>query len=115
MSFERYAMPMGSPRSSLSAERVSRMGTIRPDLSCRNSSTFRTCSPLRHCCRKAAALRQQCRMGEHVRNVELFRQDKSGRIVPILLTLSALSDERGEPIGIAYLSKDIQKQKEAEK
>ena len=64
---------------------------------------------------QAEALRSKCRDRENVRNVELVRRDRSGRIVPILLTLSVLLDENGEPIGIARLSKDIQQQKDAER
>ncbi|MFO0789137.1 MAG: chemotaxis protein CheB [Pirellulales bacterium] len=64
---------------------------------------------------KAEALRQRCRQGEHVRNVELVRQDRAGHTAPILLTLSVLQDENGAPIGIASLSKDIEEQKNAER
>ena len=67
------------------------------------------------CVAQANALRQRCRRGEHVRNVELVRQDRSGRTIPILLTLSVLQDESGNPVGIASLSKDIQQQKDAER
>jgi two-component system CheB/CheR fusion protein len=44
-----------------------------------------------------------------------MRVDRQGRVVPILLTLSMLTDEGGNPIGIASISKDIQKQKDAER
>lgn len=64
---------------------------------------------------EAKALREKCRSGEHVRNVELARKDRQGKVVPILLTLSALSDESGKIVGIASLSKDIEMQKDAER
>lgn len=67
------------------------------------------------CVAQAESLRQRRRRGEHVRNVELVRQDRAGNIVPILVTLSTMLDERGEPVGIASLSKDIQHQKDAER
>jgi two-component system CheB/CheR fusion protein len=67
------------------------------------------------CVAQATALRARVREGQHVRNVELMRQDRSGRVVPILLTLSVLQDEQGTPIGVASLSKDIERQKAAER
>jgi len=60
-------------------------------------------------------LRERCRNAEHVRNVETQRQDRRGKRHTILLTLSLLTDEDGEPIGIATLSKDIDVQKQAER
>jgi two-component system CheB/CheR fusion protein len=64
---------------------------------------------------EVTALRQRCRNAEHVRNVEGLRRDKAGRLHPILTTLSLLSDEEGKPIGIANISKDIERQKNAER
>jgi len=64
---------------------------------------------------QAESLRQRCRQGENIRNVELARQDRAGNVVPILVTLSAIQDENGEPVGIATISKDIQAQKDAER
>lgn len=61
------------------------------------------------------SLREKCRNGQSVRNVELARKDRTGRIVPTLQTFSVLLDESGKPIGIASLSKDIQQQKDAER
>jgi two-component system CheB/CheR fusion protein len=67
------------------------------------------------CAADAVALRERCKNFDHVRNVEFMRVDHHGRVIPILLTLSVLTDENGRPIGIASLSKDIQKQKDAER
>lgn len=63
----------------------------------------------------AESLRQRCRSGEPVRNVELVRQDRAGNDIPVLMTLSVLQNEQGRPIGIASLSKDILEQKKAER
>lgn len=60
-------------------------------------------------------LRERCKNAEHVRNVETQRRDRLGKRHTILLTLSLLTNEHGEPIGIATLSKDIDIQKQAEK
>jgi two-component system CheB/CheR fusion protein len=60
-------------------------------------------------------LRERCRNREPVRNIETVRVHRSGRACPTLLTLSALLDEHSLPIGIASISKDIEKQKDAER
>ena len=57
---------------------------------------------------------RRCRSGEEVRNVESSRQTKNGKIVHVLLTLSLLTDEQGNPIGIASMAKDISELKQAE-
>ncbi|MGD9636150.1 MAG: CheR family methyltransferase, partial [Pirellulales bacterium] len=64
---------------------------------------------------ESAEFRERCRNLEHLRSVEAVRHDRQGRQLPILLTLSLLTDEAGEPSGIATLSKDITRQKNAEK
>jgi PAS domain S-box-containing protein len=56
-------------------------------------------------------LLRRCREGEAVRNVESLRQTKSGQRIPVLLTLSLLTDENGEQIGIASIAKDLSEQK----
>ena len=61
------------------------------------------------------ALRQRCRNAEHVRNVEVLRQSKSGEKSPVLLTLSLLTDESGRPSAIATIAKDIRAQKQSER
>lgn len=59
-------------------------------------------------------LRRRCRDKEPLRNVEAVRQTRDGRKHPVLLTLSLISGEQGEPIGIATIAKDITKRKAAE-
>jgi len=56
-------------------------------------------------------LLERCRRGRSVRNAESLRQTKAGERVPILLTLSLLSDEMGAPVTIASIAKDLSQQK----
>jgi PAS domain S-box-containing protein len=56
-------------------------------------------------------LTERCRWGERLRNVEGVRQTKSGELVPVLLTLSLLTDEDGRAVGIATIAKDLTEQK----
>jgi len=64
--------------------------------------------------KNAERLRARCRNAEHVRNVESVRETKSGKVRPVLLTLSLLSDENGTPTSIATIAKDITARKKAE-
>jgi PAS domain S-box-containing protein len=57
---------------------------------------------------------EQCKKGEEIRNVETLRWNKSGEIRIILNTLSLLTNETGEPVGIASIAKDITERKRAE-
>ena len=50
---------------------------------------------------------QRCLNGEAVRNVELELPDKRGESVPILATVSLLTGESGEPLGIAQIVTNI--------
>jgi two-component system CheB/CheR fusion protein len=59
-------------------------------------------------------LRERCLLREHIRNVETARMTKDGRRVPVLLTLSLITDEAREPAGIATIAKDVSKLKWAE-
>lgn len=61
------------------------------------------------------ALRDRCRTGDSVRNVESLRCDRAGTASPVLLTLSLLYDEAGEAAAIASIAKDITTQKTAER
>ena len=63
---------------------------------------------------RARALRQRCRNAEHVRNVDTVRCTRSGECVPVMLTLSLLSDEAGEPFAVATMARDISARKQAE-
>jgi two-component system CheB/CheR fusion protein len=66
------------------------------------------------CQEQFEALREQSRRTDSVRNAELARRDRAGNTSPVLLTLSRLIDESGQPIAIAVNSKDITLQKQAE-
>ena len=59
-------------------------------------------------------LRIQCQRGEVVRNVSSVRQAKSGRDIPVLVSLSLLTDEGGYPIGLVTFTKDISEIKQVE-
>jgi PAS domain S-box-containing protein len=63
---------------------------------------------------QAIELLDRCNRGEEVRNVEGLRRDKQGKVIPVLVTLSLLRGETGQPIGIASLAKDISEQKAGE-
>ena len=59
-------------------------------------------------------LRKQCQEGHLVRSVSSLRQTKSGTIMPVLISLSLLTEEGGQPTGVATFTKDISELKEAE-
>ena len=61
------------------------------------------------------ALRERCRTEDSIRNVESLRCDRAGNVSPVLLTLSLLYDEAGDPAAIASIAKDITTQKAAER
>ena len=50
---------------------------------------------------------QRCLNGEAVRNVEFEVPDKCGEMIPVLTTVSLLTGESGEPLGIAQIVKNI--------
>jgi PAS domain S-box-containing protein len=60
---------------------------------------------------KQLKLLARCRRGGSVRNVEGWRQTKAGERIPVLLTLSRLTDEKGEAVAIASIAKDLSEQK----
>ena len=62
---------------------------------------------------QADELLELCKTGREVRNIEGLRCDKSGRVFPVLLTLSLLTGEDGIPIGIVSIAKDITELKQA--
>jgi len=63
---------------------------------------------------QADELLARCKAGEQVRNVEDIRTTRSGEVVPVLLTLSALTDESGQVLGVVSLAKDITENKRTE-
>ena len=63
---------------------------------------------------QAEALLHQCLEGREVRNVEGLRWNKDGKIIPVLITLSQLTDAAGKPVAVSSSVKDISDLKEAE-
>ncbi len=57
----------------------------------------------------------RCINGEVIQNFEWMRARKDGEVIPTLLTISLLKDEKGAPMGIATMSKDISPLKKVEK
>ena len=56
---------------------------------------------------QAESLLQRCLAGEDVRNIEGLRVSRDGTIIDVLLTLSLLRDDSGEPVAVASIAKDI--------
>ena len=56
----------------------------------------------------------QIRSGEVAESLETQRQTKDGRILDVWLTLTALTDETGEPTTVATTERDITERKRAE-
>jgi len=56
-----------------------------------------------------------CIQGKLIRDMESFRRKKDGDEIPVLMTLSLLTDEANKPFGIAFLASNITKQKNIEK
>lgn len=59
-------------------------------------------------------LHERCKRGERVENVEAVHRKKSGEIIPVLLSLSLLTDKKGEPVGIASITKNLSDLKRTE-
>ena len=64
--------------------------------------------------KQADSLLAQCKAGGDVRNIEGLRWNKEGTIIPVLLTLSLLKNDKDEVVGIATFAKDISARKLAE-
>lgn len=62
----------------------------------------------------ARELRQRCLEKQAVRNVETSTMTKDGAVVPVLLTLSLVTEEGGKAVAIANISKDITDRRRAE-
>jgi PAS domain S-box-containing protein len=60
------------------------------------------------------ALFTRCRAGEIVRNIETVHCTKTGEHVPVLLTLSVLTDDTATPMAVATLAKHITELKRVE-
>jgi PAS domain S-box-containing protein len=63
---------------------------------------------------QALELLARCKSDQEVRNIEGIRRTRSNLEIPVLVTLSLLRGEDGEPAAIASLAKDISDQKAAE-
>jgi PAS domain S-box-containing protein len=60
-------------------------------------------------------LLSQIRQGRHVEHFETVRLCKDGTLVDVSLTISAIRNSQGEPIGAAVIARDIAEKKELEK
>ena len=69
-------------------------------------------SPIRH--QLVDELHERCKRGEKVENVESVHRKKSEDVMPVLVSLSLLTDRRGEPVGIATIVKDLSDLKRTE-
>ncbi len=56
-----------------------------------------------------------CIEGKLVRDVECLRKKKDGNEIPVLMTLSLLTDEENKPFGIASIASNLTEQKNIEK
>jgi PAS domain S-box-containing protein len=64
---------------------------------------------------KMNELIKRCVEGQLVRDVEGLRRKKDGHEVPVLMTLSLLTDHDNTPFGIASIDSNISAQKNIEK
>ncbi len=62
----------------------------------------------------ADELHDRCKRGEKVDNVEAVHRKKSGDLIPVLVSLSLLTDKKGEPVGIASITKNLSDLKKTE-
>lgn len=65
------------------------------------------CLVLDECKEAAEEVYKRRLSGEIVRNFETAVRTKSGRVIPVLVTGFALTDENNEPVGMADILKDI--------
>jgi eukaryotic-like serine/threonine-protein kinase len=63
---------------------------------------------------QADDLLRRCRAGESVRSIGGVRVAKDGHEIPVLLSLSLLSGDDGEPVAIASFAKDITSLRQSE-
>ncbi len=60
-------------------------------------------------------LLERIKKGEHIEHYETVRLNKEGKKVDVSLTISALKDKSGNIVGSSKISRDITKQKKAER
>ncbi|MDE5416484.1 membrane-associated sensor domain-containing protein [Labilibaculum sp. DW002] len=65
--------------------------------------------------KKMDELIELCLEGKLVRDVECLRKNKDGKEIPVLITLSLLTDEENNPFGIASIDSNLSEQKNIEK
>ena len=64
---------------------------------------------------KMDELIELCLEGKLVRDIECLRKNKDGKEIPVLITLSLLTDEENNPFGIASIDSNLSEQKNIEK
>ena len=64
--------------------------------------------------KQAEDLLERCKRGGTVRNIEGYRRNKAGKRIPIILSLSLLTDEAEKPMGIVTIVKNIANLKQAQ-
>lgn len=69
-------------------------------------------SPDRH--EKADELNERCKRGERIGNVDALYRTKPGDNIPVLVSLSLLTDNRGRPVGITTITKNLSDLKRTE-
>ncbi len=69
-------------------------------------------SPNRH--EIADELQERCKRGEKVENVEAVHRIKSGDLMPVLVSLSLLTDKKDKPVGIVSITKNLSDLKRTE-
>ncbi len=63
---------------------------------------------------RADEMMVRCRNGEEIPDLECLRWNKSGTVIPVLLSLFPLSDESGRPVSIASIAKDLTERQQAQ-
>ncbi len=69
-------------------------------------------SPDRH--DRADELNERCKRGEKIGSVEALHLTKSGEPIPVLLSLSLLTDSQGKPVGMTTITKNLSDLKRTE-
>jgi len=70
-----------------------------------------TFPPERH--DQVVELLRRCRRGEEIRDVEGLHRTKDNRVRLVLMTLTLLTDDKGQPFGMATLTKVVSEQAES--
>ncbi len=62
----------------------------------------------------AVELHERCICGQRIDNIEALHRKKSGDLMPVLVSLSLLTDKKDRPVGIASIAKNLTDLKRAE-